>query len=270
MKSILITGGTDGIGLETAKQFAALGHFLLIHGRNNAKLSATKGILSHISGSNPTAIETYRADLSVWSEVHALGNAICANHTSLDILINNAGVFKTSNPYNSQNLDVRFVVNALAPYVLTNRLLPIMSTQSRIINLSSAAQQTVSFDALCGKSNLSDSAAYAQSKLALTMWSMHLAASLGSHAPAVIAVNPASFLATKMVKEAYGSGGNDLKIGADILVRAALSEEFADASGRYFDNDRGRFANPHPDALDESKNAKLVQTIDSLLSAVKD
>ena len=82
----------------------------------------------------------------------------------------------------------------------------------------------------------------------------------------VIAVNPASFLASKMVKDAYGVDGNDLRVGADILVRAALSDEFANASGRYFDNDQRRFAAPHPDALVAAKNEQVVQGIDATLA----
>ena len=74
----------------------------------------------------------------------------------------------------------------------------------------------------------------------------------------IVAVNPASLLASKMVKDAYGVEGSDLGIGADILVRAALSDEFANASGKYFDNDQQRFAKPHSDALDQAKNEKLV------------
>jgi hypothetical protein len=67
-----------------------------------------------------------------------------------------------------------------------------------------------------------------------------------------------------MVKEAYGQSGKDLAIGADILVRAATRVEFAAASGKYFDNDLGTFANPHPDALDATKNAELVAALNSL------
>ena len=69
-----------------------------------------------------------------------------------------------------------------------------------------------------------------------------------------------------MVKDAYGVSGNDIGIGADILVRAALSDEFADASGKYFDNDHGQFAAPHPDALDPRKNQAIVAAIEAQLS----
>ena len=83
--------------------------------------------------------------------------------------------------------------------------------------------------------------------------------------PVFFAVNPESLLATKMVKEGFGMSGKDIRIGADILVRAALSDEFAGASGQYFDNDKGRFAPPHPDALDLHKCREVVQVVQTVL-----
>jgi NAD(P)-dependent dehydrogenase (short-subunit alcohol dehydrogenase family) len=118
-----------------------------------------------------------------------------------------------------------------------------------------------------GKAKLADGEAYAQSKLAITMWSRHLAQQLGNDGPTIIAVNPGSFLGSKMVKEAYGQAGKDLGIGANILARAATSDEFATATGQYFDNDRGSFASPHPDALDQDKNSRLVGSIESLIGS---
>lgn len=258
-KTILITGSTDGIGLLTAKSLAAQGHTVLVHGRSEKKLQAAA---SEIGGQT----ETYCADLSSLDNVKQLAASVAENHQSLDVLINNAGVFKLPTPRMSDGFDLRMIVNTVAPYLLTKLLLPLMPNDGRVINLSSAAQAPVDLRAFTNTARLGDNEAYAQSKLALTMWSMALAAALGPDKPAIIAVNPASFLASKMVKDAYGVQGNDLSIGADILVRAALSDKFADASGRYFDNDQGRFSNPHPDALDPSKNALIVQAIEAILS----
>ncbi|MEM6580049.1 MAG: SDR family NAD(P)-dependent oxidoreductase [Pseudomonadota bacterium] len=265
-KTILLTGATDGIGEETAHALAALGHKLMLHGRNGSKLAALEQTLSATVDAGQ--LSTYQADLSDLTQVESMATKIASDVNAIDVLINNAGVLKTSHPIQSDGLDVRFVVNTLAPYLLSKRLLPLLPAHGRIISLSSAAQQRVSLDALAGKERLSDGDAYAQSKLAITMWSVHLAASLKTTGPAVIAVNPASLLGSKMVKDAYGVAGGDLKVGADILVRAALSDEFANATGRYFDNDRGQFASPHADALDPDKNQRVVDAIEAQLSAL--
>lgn len=211
MKTILITGATDGIGLETAKSLAALGHKIILHGRSDTKLANAHKIVSQIS--NTGLVDIYRADLSKISEVKALASTLTAIHQKLDVLINNAGVFTTPKPLTEQGFDLRFIVNTVAPYLLTKQLLPLLPSDGRVINLSSAAQMPVNLDALAGKTHLDDNQAYAQSKLALTMWSFQLAQHLTENDPAIIAVNPASFLGSKMVKEAYGVNGKDLQIG---------------------------------------------------------
>ncbi|MEM9806574.1 MAG: SDR family NAD(P)-dependent oxidoreductase [Cyanobacteria bacterium P01_D01_bin.56] len=264
-KTILVTGATDGIGLETARMLTSLGHTVLLHGRNPAKLEKVEKELS----ADGRHVESYGADLSRMADVEALAEAVKAKHTKLDVLINNAGVFKTSDPITADGLDVRFVVNAIAPYLLTQRLLPLIPTSGRIINLSSAAQSPVQLEALTGKKQLpQDFSAYAQSKLALTMWSRSMALALGKEGPAVIAVNPGSMLGSKMVKQAFGVAGGDIRIGADILTRAASADEFADASGQYFDNDSGQFTSPHPDALNPQKTEEVVSTIKEILAKI--
>lgn len=258
-KTLLLTGATDGIGLQTAKKLVADGHHVLLHGRNPAKLEA---IAEELSANGN--VETYVADLSSIADVQALAKAITEKHDSLDVLINNAGVFKTPQPRTKDDLDVRFVVNTIAPYLLTQQLRPLLGNKGRVVNLSSAAQAPVNLQALAGKGSLADMDAYAQSKLAITMWTRELADSL-PNGPMIVAVNPGSLLATKMVKEGFGTAGHDINIGVDILTRAALSDEFADASGKYFDNDVRAFGPPHPDALDSQKNKAVVDSIESVL-----
>lgn len=254
-KTVLITGSTDGIGFETAKLVAAAGHRILLHGRNPAKLDKAK---SAIEG-DP---DTFVADLSRLADVTALAADVAKRHGHLDVLINNAGVYKTSESVTQEGLDVRFVVNTIAPYVLTRRLLPLMDGSGRIINVSSAAQAPIDMEALKGNKFLSDMDAYAQSKLAITVWSRELARELQEE-PIVVAVNPGSLLASKMVKEGFGVAGNDLKIGADILCNAALDSAFANASGKYFDNDAGKFAMPHAAALDKNQSDRLMSELDT-------
>lgn len=263
-KTILITGATDGIGLETARMLISQGHNILLHGRSPKKLEQVENSLSSLPNSG--RVESYIADLSLISNVEALSKVVSEQHTSIDALINNAGVYRMATPFTEEGLDARFVVNAIAPYHLTQRLLPLLGKSGRVVNLSSAAQAPVNPKALAGQSNLADGEAYAQSKLAITMWSRHMALLLKDAGPAIIAVNPKSLLGSKMVKEAYGVNGADLRIGADILCRAILTDEFATASGRYFDNDAGRFTSPHPDALNPQKCEEIVRVIERVLA----
>lgn len=94
---------------------------------------------------------------------------------------------------------------------------------------------------------------------------MSLADRLKQNDTAVIAVNPGSMLASKMVKEAYGVNGKDIHIGANILCDLALKDEYKNASGQYFDNDSGQFVQPHPDALDIDKCQSTANIIESLI-----
>lgn len=263
-KTILLTGATDGIGLEVAKMLVSQEHNLLLHGRNPAKLESAVNMLAELPGGG--SLETLVADLSRMAEVKAMAENIAASHSKLDVLINNAGIFRTSSTETADGLDVRFAVNTLAPYLLTQKLLPLLGTSGRVVNVSSAAQAPVNLEALAGRIKLADMDAYSQSKLAITMWSRHLAQSLQDEGPVIVAVNPGSLLGSKMVKEGFGVAGGDISIGAEILTRAALDDEFAAATGKYFDNDSGQFAPPHPDGLDPAKCRDLVQAIDEVLA----
>ena len=262
-KTILVTGSTDGIGLETAKTLVSLGHNVLLHGRNSAKLEEVERTLCELAKSGQ--VKSYAADFSRMADVEVLAEAVSERHTQLDVLINNAGIFRTSETITQDGLDVRFAVNTFAPYLLTQRLLPILGSSGRVINVSSAAQSPVNPEALTGRVRLSDMPAYAQSKLALTMWSRYMALALKDQGPAIIAVNPGSLLGSKMVKDGFGVAGGDIRIGAEILIRAALSDEFAAASGQYFDNDSKQFASPHSDALDPQKTEEIVRVIETFL-----
>ena len=226
-KTVLITGATDGIGREAAELLAKAECQILLHGRNPKKLEDVENKIRALGAS----VTSYAADFSRLGEVDTMAKQVASDHNRLDVVINNAGVFKVAEAVTPEGFDVRFVVNTFAPYLLTQKLLPLLETSGRVVNLSSAAQAPVNLSALRGETRLPDMDAYAQSKLALTMWSRSLALSLGDTGPSVVAVNPGSMLGTKMVQQAFGVAGGDVHIGADILHRAALSGEFSQASG---------------------------------------
>ncbi|WP_298497680.1 SDR family NAD(P)-dependent oxidoreductase [uncultured Algibacter sp.] len=264
-KTIIITGSTDGIGKLTALKLAKEGHTVYVHGRSEAKVNT---LIAEIKeSSNNQNIKGLVADFSDLDAVSKLAEQIKKEIPKIDILINNAGIFKTKDTLAKNGLDYRIAVNFLAPYVLTNIIIPnLKNTEaSRIINLSSAAQSPVSKAVLFGIEQVSDNSSYAQSKLALTMWSFHLAKQEPNIT--VIAVNPGSLLNTKMANEAYGQHWSPAEKGVNILYDLALSEKYKNDTGKYFDNDKGRFSEAHSDAYSQEKIANLLMHTDSLLTS---
>lgn len=257
-KTILITGSTDGIGLQAAQRLIAVGQRVILHGRNRSRLDAALTQIGAAAG--------YVADLSSVAGALDLAKSVAADHETLDVLINNAGVFKTAQEITNDEYDLRFMVNTIAPYALTRALLSIIPTSGRVVNLSSAAQAPFDLTALRGATRLAAQAAYAQSKLALTAWTSAMADQY-PEGPSFVSVNPGSLLATKMVKEGYGIAGHDIGIGAKVLEAAALSDTFANRSGAYFDNDAGRFADPHGFAQKPVNRAALMAELDRIIQA---
>ncbi|MEM9717714.1 MAG: SDR family NAD(P)-dependent oxidoreductase [Bacteroidota bacterium] len=262
-KTILITGSTDGIGKLAAIQLAQAGHSLYVHGRNSQKLA---DVIEEIKRQSQNEhVSGFVADFSDLHAVKAMAQQVVQELPKLDILINNAGVFKSPVAKNADGLDLRWVVNYLAPYVLTNALLPLLKKgeATRIINLSSAAQAPVSLEALEGTIQSSTQEAYAQSKLALTMWSFHLAK---THPEiAVIALNPGSLLNTRMVQEAFGRFWAPADKGAQIINELSLSDAYKGITGAYFDNDQGSWGKAHVDAYNEGNVEELIWKTDTLL-----
>ncbi|WP_139958009.1 SDR family NAD(P)-dependent oxidoreductase [Flavicella sediminum] len=266
-KNILITGSTDGIGKLTAIQFAKEGHNVYVHGRDSEKVGKLVAEIKNTTGNKK--VLGFVADFSDLSQVRKMVLEVREKVSKLDVLINNAGVFKSPISMTEKGLDIRFVVNYLAPYVLTNGLLDLLSVTSkaRIVNVSSAAQAPVSLEALSGVLQVSVNEAYAQSKLALTIWTMALSKRL--KLVSVLAVNPGSLLNTKMANEAYGQFWAPAEKGSSILYDLAVSLAYNEMTGVYFDNDKGElkgvFFKAHPDAYDLEKMEVLVEQTEKII-----
>ena len=263
---ILITGSTDGIGKLAALKMANEGHQVYLHGRNASKLEKVIAELKHESRNDN--IDGFVADFSDLQQVRKMAEEVNSKITNIDVLINNAGVFKSSHPITKDGYDIRIVVNYYAPFVFTNAILDTIkkSREPRIINLSSAAQSNVSLDLLNGDITVSDQEAYAQSKLAILMWSFYLAKQESD--VAVAALNPGSLLNTNMVKEAYGRFWSPADKGADIIYDLALTKTAKEIDGKYFDNDRGGFGPAHPDAYISKIEKELIEKTNDIVSAI--
>ncbi|MEL6835414.1 MAG: SDR family NAD(P)-dependent oxidoreductase [Bacteroidota bacterium] len=266
-KHILITGSTDGIGKLAAIKLAQDGHHVILHGRKPEKLAK---VLEEIRTENPAAeVAGVVADFAKLDEVRQMAKEVQDAYPKIDVLINNAGVFNSPAAQAPNGLEVRYVVNYFAPYVLTQALLPQLqqSDEARIVNLSSAAQTPVNYEVLRGQTAAQSARdAYGQSKLAITMWSFQLAAQYP--AITVTALNPGSLLNTKMVQEAFGQYWSSADKGAQIIYDLAVAPKYKGVTGRYFDNDQGDFGPAHADAYQSAAIEKLMTATEEVLSGL--
>jgi uncharacterized oxidoreductase len=133
-KTILITGGSSGIGLELAKQLIAKDNTVIICARSLDKLTEAKNSLH--------TVHTFRCDLSVESERLKLVDWVATNHPQINVLINNAAlVHKTdffSDNHMLEKADLEIQTNLVAPIVLAKLFLPLFQKQkqSAIINIT--------------------------------------------------------------------------------------------------------------------------------------
>ena len=267
-QTILVTGATDGLGKQTALAFARARANVLLHGRDNQRLEKTYQEILDATGNHH--LEIYRADLASLAEVHRLAAEVQTAHPGLDMLINNAGIGAGSldNPHRELSQDgfeLRFAVNYLAPYLLTHLLLPTLrrSAPARIVNVGSVGQSAIDFNDVMLERHYDPVQAYRQSKLALVMFTIDLAAALKDEQITVNCVHPASLMNTKMVDEWFGHTLSTVEDGLRAVMYVAASPELDTISGRYFDQTRE--ARAHAQAYDEAARQKLLQLSNRLV-----
>ncbi|MEP6950251.1 MAG: SDR family NAD(P)-dependent oxidoreductase [Ginsengibacter sp.] len=235
-QTIFITGATDGVGklaaLDLAKQNKDA--VILLHGRNKDKLDKVIVEIKQ-AGSNQN-IEGFVADLSSMDEVRRLAKDVLSKHYAINILINNAGAGFAAPRYGKDGIETRLAVNYLAPFLLTNLLLPAIkkAAPSRIVNVASAGQAAVHFDDIQLEKNFDSVTAYAQSKLALIMFTIDLSGELKNDNVTVNSLHPGTYLDTNMVHDAGIKPRGTAQSGADAEVYLATSPELTNVTGKYF------------------------------------
>ena len=176
-KSVLVTGGTGGIGKATAIGLAALGARVGITGRDPARTEAVAAGIRATPGS--PAVDAFAADLSIQAGVRRLAAQVLDTYPRLDVLVNNVGAFRAHRQVTADGLEHTFALNHLAPFLLTSLLLDRLtaSAPARIVTVSSGAHAKgrIDFDDLQGERNYSGQRAYSQSKLANVMFTYELA-----------------------------------------------------------------------------------------------
>jgi NAD(P)-dependent dehydrogenase (short-subunit alcohol dehydrogenase family) len=266
-QTILITGATDGLGRALARELAAAGATLLVHGRNDARGRETIDELRERTGNEN--LHWLRADLASLDEVRALAEQVTTEHNRLDALVNNAGIGTTlpggdGRMESSDGYELRFAVNYLAGYLLTRLLLPLLedSTPARVVNVSSAGQKPIDFDDVMLERQYDGVQAYCQSKLAQIMFTLDLADELRDRGVTANCLHPATFMPTKMVLESGTNPTSSLEDGVRATLRLVSDPELDGVTGRYFNGLRP--AEPHPQAHDIEARRRLHVLSDEL------
>jgi len=241
--TILVTGATDGLGKRVARELAAKGTTVLLHGRSPERLEAT---LEELRGQRSSQkVDSYLADLSSLAAVRNLAERIISEYDRLDVLVNNAGIIVQERKESEDGYELTFAVNYLSHFLLTSLLLPLLkgSAPARVVNVASAGQSPIDFDDPMLERGYDAMRAYSQSKLAQIMFTMELAEHLQDTGVSVNALHPASLMDTKMVQDTFGYTMSTVEEGSEAVVRLAVSQELEGVTGRYFDGTREARAN---------------------------
>ena len=258
----LITGSTSGLGRELALRLGSMGTHVIVHGRNRERGMEVVAAIERAGGS----ARFYAADLASLEQVRVFAQAVLDDYEKLDLLINNAGIaFGQERSVSQDGHELHFQVNYLSHFLLTQMLLPRIreSAPSRIVNVSSGAQQAIDFDDVMLEKNFTGGRAYAQSKLAQILHTFDLAEELDGTGVIVNALHPATLMNTPMVLNAGVTPRATIEEGANAVMQLVTSPDIG--SGGYFTGLRPTRANAQ--AYDAQARARLKRLSEQLTGA---
>ncbi len=266
-KTCIVTGGSSGIGFETAKALTAQGARVIIIGRNPEKVHASvESIRKSTSSGNITFV---LADLSKQNQIREAAAEILKNHQKIDVLVNNAGTWFSKMMLTQDGIETQFAVNHLAYFLLTQLLLPalVKSKHGRIINISSDSHfhGKIHFDDLNLTKNYHGLRAYAQSKLANVLFTYELDRGLKKrNLPITVnAVQPGLVKTDIGVKHTISFHSLAWRIrrmsgvspaeGAQTSIYLASSSEVEGISGKYWDKCKSKPSSKASYDLDDAR-----------------
>ncbi len=252
VKTILITGATDGIGKHLAKKLASQGHHVILHGRNPQKLELALQEVRAVSLRG--RVSSYLADFSKLDDVYRFVEEIKRDFQSIDVLFNNAGLYAgKERKASAENVELTFMLSVLAPYILTTELSPLLekAADGRVIHTSSYMHHFAKVKDLDSgfETNYNPGVAYNNSKL-YTIWMTRYLArefflkgssiTVNAYHPGLISTNLGNDSSDEKTKKSlFGrlmkSFSKNLDEGIETSYYLTLSEEIRGLTGYYFD-----------------------------------
>jgi NAD(P)-dependent dehydrogenase (short-subunit alcohol dehydrogenase family) len=247
-KTILVTGASGGIGQITARELARRGAHLVLVCRSQERAEQTRTLIQQVNPASEPDI--LLCDLSVLAEVRRLAREVTQRYAKLDVLINNAGIMPGPLTITAEGHELSWVTNHLAPFLLTNLLLPLLEAagRARIINVASEAHWLGEIETAQNFRNDRDKyspfTAYCDSKLANILFTNELAHRLeltGITAnclhPGIVdtgLVNPGSSRLLKLLWLLARPVMVTAETGAQTSIFLATDPKVSTISGRYF------------------------------------
>lgn len=273
----LVTGGSSGIGLETARSLSSCFDVVGIVGRDAERLAeAANDLRAGAAG----RIETFQADFSSLPEVRRLAGEIESRFASLDVLVNNAGVWHRERTLSKDGYEETFAVNHLAHFLLTNALKDtlVAGDRARVVNVSSSMHvrpKSLNWDDLMFERGWQGFWAYGHSKLANVIFSNELARRWKSLGITSNALNPGNVRSRITRNNAFLNFLHQSPLarlivmseadGAKTSVHVATAPELEGVTGRYFD--KVREAQPSKPSRDEEAAQRLWDVSEELVEA---
>ncbi len=274
-KICLITGSTSGMGKATARELASKGATVVLVSRSREKGEATQAEIRQKTGNED--VDLLIADLSLLQEVRRLVVEFQQKYSHVHVLVNNAGAIYSSREVTSEGLEVTFVVNYLAPFLLTELLGETLkaSAPARVVNVSSEVHRigTIAFDNLQGEKRYATMRNYSQAKLAVILSTYELARLLKGTGVTVNVMSPGQMssdnfnvgatgllsLVTKLTKPFVMT----VEKGAQTEVYLATSPQLEGVTGKCFANSQEKKSSKR--SYDQALGQHLWQTSEQLI-----